>query len=89
MRRKNLDLALAVFMAEEYVDQFVDVLRLRAKSHVEPQEPKKRIRKIYIPDMVKNARPASAPLTKEEQETQKHAREVAEASRFKGQPKRY
>ena len=76
-------------MWEEYVDQFVDALRMRAKSQLgKPQEPKKRIRKIYIPEEVRNAH-LRTPLTKEEQETQKHAREVAEASRFKGQAKRY
>ena len=89
VRRKNLDRALAVFMAEEYIDQFVDTLRLRAKSHIEPREPKKRIRKIFIPDLVKNAQPVRVPFTQEQKEAQKHTREVVEAARFKGTPKRY
>ena len=84
MRRKNLDRALAVFVAEEYVDQFVSTLRMWAKSRQARREPKKRIRHIYIPEEVRNLRPRKPP-TKAEQ----HAREVAEASRFKGQPKRY
>ena len=87
MRRKNLDRALAVFTCEEYVDQFVYALKMRARSQLgRPKEPKKRIRAIYIPDAVRSAR---VPLTKKQKELQKHAREVAEASRFRGQPKPY
>ena len=64
---------------------------MRAKLYLgKPREPKKRIRKIYIPELVKNARSARVPpFTKEQKEMQKHAREVADASRFKGQPKHY
>lgn len=55
VRRKDLDRALAAFAAEEYIDQFVSVLKLRAGSQMgRPQEPKKRIRRIYIPEIVKN-----------------------------------
>ena len=87
VRRKNLDRALAVFTCEEYIDQFVYTLRLRARSRLDrPKEPKKRIRAIYISEQVRSAR---VPLTQEQKELQKHAREVAEASRFKGQPKHY
>jgi hypothetical protein len=49
-----------------------------------PREPKKRIRKIYIPELVKNARPVRVPLTKEQKEMQKHAREVVDNSRLRG-----
>ena len=88
VRRKNLDRALAVFTAEEYVDHFVETLRLRARSQLgRPKEPRKRIRAIYIPEAVRKS--VRVPLTKEQKELQKHAREVAEASRFKGQPKHY
>jgi hypothetical protein len=77
-------------MAEEYVEQFVDTLRLRAGSRLrQPKEPRKRIRKIYISDEVKNSRPARVPMTEEQKHLQKHAREVAEASRCKGHPKHY
>lgn len=90
VRRKNLDKALAVFMSEEYVDQFVDTLRMRAKSNLgRAKEPKKRIRAIYIPEQVKAASGPRVPLSKEQKELQKHAREVAEASRCMGHPKHY
>ena len=87
VRRKNLDKALAAFASEEYIDQFVYALKMRARSQIgRPKEPRKRIRDIYIPDAVRSAR---VPLTKEQKESQKHAREVAEASRCKGHPKHF
>lgn len=87
VRKKNLDRALAVFTAEEYIDQFVETLRMRAKSNLgRPKEPKKRIRAIYIPDKIRGPR---VRLTQEQKDLQKHAREVAEASRCKGHPKHY
>ena len=51
-----------------------------------PNSPGKRIRAIYIPEQVRTAR---VPLSKEQKRLQRHAREVAEASRFNGQPKHY
>ena len=87
VRRKNLDRALAVFTCEEYIDHFVSTLKMRARSQLgRPKEPKKRIRAIHIPDVIRSAR---VPLTKEQKELQKYAREVVDASRFKGQPKHY
>ena len=87
VRRKNLDRALAVFTAEDFVDQFVYALKQRAKSQLgRPKEPRKRIRAIYIPDSIRSA---GVPLTKKEKESQKHAREVAEASRCQGHPKHF
>ena len=89
VRRKNLDRALAVFTCEEYIDLFVDTLRLRAGSRLgRPKEPKKRIRHIYVPDFIKKPSKRER-LTKEQRELQKHAREVTDAARFKGQPKHY
>ena len=89
VRRKNLDRALAVFTCEEYIDQFVDTLRLRAGSRLgRPKEKKKRIRKIYVPDFIKKA-PARTPETPEQVAQRRHVREVVDAARFKGRPKHY
>lgn len=75
VRLRNLDKALAVFMAEEYIDQFVDTLRMRAKSQLGRRpEPRKRIRAIYIPEQVKAASGPRVPLSKKQKELQKHAR---------------
>ena len=88
VRRKNLDRALAVFTCEEYIDQFVSTLKMRAGSRLgRPKEPKKRIRHIYIPEAIR--RSVRVPLSKEQKRLQRHAREVAEASRLRGQPKHY
>lgn len=63
-------------------------VRMRARSHIgRPKEPRKTIRAIYIPEQVRKS--ARVPLTKEQKELQKHAREVAEASRCMGHPKHY
>ena len=76
-----------MFAAEEYIDQFVYALKMRSRSQLgRPKQPRKRIRAIHIPEAVRSAR---VPLTKEQKRLQKHAREVADASRFKGQPKNY
>lgn len=87
VRRKDLDRALAAFAAEEYIDQFVRTLKMRAGSELgRPQPPKKRIRQIYIPDAIKAKAPEENPP---DPETQRHAREVAAATRFVGSPKHY
>ena len=94
VRRKNLEHAWAAFAAEDYVDQFVTHLRILAGSDLgrvtEPKKraAKKRIRKIYISEVVRNAHP-DPPLTPEEQEAQRHVCEVVDASRYKGTPKHY
>lgn len=80
IRRHDSAGALAAIEAIEYTDKLLTTLQLKAGSQVgRPKEPKKRIRAIYIPEWVKKA-PTQAPLTPEEKETQKHAREVADAS---------
>lgn len=83
VRRKDLDRALAAFAAEEYVDNFVDALRMKAGSQLgRPKEPKKRIRAIYIPESVKRMKPPARVVpTEEEANTQRHAREVVAATR--------
>ena len=89
VRRKDLDRALAAFAAEEYVDQFVSVLKLRAGSELgRPKEPKKRIRHIYIPEMIKKP-PTRVPLAPEEATEQRHVQEVVAAAGERRQPKHY
>lgn len=83
VRRKDLDRAIAAFAAEEYIDQFVSALRLRAGSELgRPKEPKKRIKAIYIPEAIKK------PLMRLPETAERHeARQVAAAARYMGSPK--
>lgn len=89
VRRKDLDRALAAFAAEEYIDQFVNTLKMRAGSELgRPREPKKRIRPIYIPEMIKKP-PTRAPLSPEEAAQRRQVQEVVAATRNVGTPKHY
>lgn len=89
VRRHDSAGALAAIEAIEYTDKLITTLKLKAGSELGRQrEPKKRIRHIYIPERVKEA-PARVSVTDKDKETQKHAREVADATRSKGQPKWY
>lgn len=89
VRRKDLDRALAAFAAEEYIEQFVYALKLRAGSEMgRPKEPKKRIRPIYIPEAIKKP-PTRVPISPEEAAQRRHVQEVVAATRSMGQPKHY
>lgn len=89
VRRKDLDRALAAFAAEEYIDQFVYALKIRAGSEMgRPREPKKRIRAIYIPEIVKKP-PTRVPASPEQVAERRHVQEVVAATRSVGTPKHY
>lgn len=89
VRRKDMDRALAAFAAEEYVDQFVAVLRLRAGSELgRPKEPKKRIRRIYVPTFIKKAAPRE-PETPEQAAERRQVQEVVAASSERRKPMHY
>ena len=80
IRRHDSAGALAAIEAIEYTDKLVTTLQLKAGSQFgRPKEPKKRIRKIHIPEIIKNS-PPRAPLSPEEAVRQKHVQEVVAAS---------
>lgn len=93
VRRKDMDRALAAFAAEEYIDQFVATLRMRAGSELgrpkEPRQPKKRIpvRHAYALSII--PRPPAPPVAPEEAAKQRHIQEVVAATRYMGSPRRY
>lgn len=89
IRRHDSAGALAAIEAIEYTDKLVTTLKLKAGSELgRPREPKKRIRPrhTYALDIAKKP-PVRVPATDEDKKTQKHARDVAAASRNMGQPK--
>lgn len=89
VRRKDLDRALAAFAAEEYIDQFVSALKLRAGSELgRPKEPKKRIRHIYVPEFIKKP-PTRMPSSPDQIAERRHVQEVVAAAGERRQPRHY
>ena len=89
VRRNDNSGALAAIVGKEYIDKFVHQLKLSAGSELgRPKEPKKRIRHIYIPEMIKKP-PTRVPLAPEEATERRHVQEVVAAAGERRQPKHY
>jgi hypothetical protein len=89
VRRNDNSGALAAIVGKEYIDKFVHQLKLTAGSELgRPKEPKKRIRGIYIPDMIKKP-PTRMPSSPEQIAERRHIQEVVAATGERRQPKHY